>query len=565
MPLKPIFEKSPLTALKALPLRAGMARVQLEKAEQLYNLAGECANRPQMWEGAFRLACALRVKPAQEPVYSWIQNAMEQQTEDGAVGGSAEEALAVLRAAWAVYEYDASRALLEKMLKWCAWLHGHWDDVMQCGSIRTGSGDLMALLENVYRVTGKKAVLALCEKLRQQAMDWSGILHTFAVQRPMNRVTAWKDMEAGLEAEGGNEAGFYTRQYLTCHGETLADGVRASINTGLFSGNGRELSAGKVGWEKVSKYHGAVCGGVTADETLGGKSPAAAVDAASLGAWAEAFAVCGMAEESAWAYDAAETLMVNGLAAALVDGKLVPFQRVNGLAVNCGTKDCYRVHEESEQPWRALSRLMRGHAALIGSAVALTADGAQVNLYLPGRYALPMKDGVCVLNVSGSNGQYTINVSVKQPVKVSITFRVPAWTKDACISVNDEGGYEGKAGTYLTLDRQWNDGDVIRVSYAEELTVSEGYHQSAVIRLGAKVMAYIPGDEWAVALCDEPELKDGKVIASLKRVPEWRKRGNVPADLPVLPQTDGDVFQAELHAYADAPCRIALLPRERQA
>ena len=30
----------------------------------------------------------------------------------------------------------------------------------------------------------KKALLSLCDRLRQQAMDWSGVLHTFAVQRP---------------------------------------------------------------------------------------------------------------------------------------------------------------------------------------------------------------------------------------------------------------------------------------------------------------------------------------------------------------------------------------------
>ena len=565
MPLKPIFEKSPLTALKALPLRAGMARVQLEKAEQLYVLCNECAKRPAAWEGAFRLACALKQKPAQEPVYGWIMSAVENQKEDGSIEGDVETALCVMRAAWVVYELEANRALLEKLLKWCGYLHANWDAVMKSQTVRTASGDLMELLENVYRVTGKKAVLGLCEKLRQQAMDWSGILHTFAVQRPMSRVTSWKDMEAGLEAEGGDEAGFYTRQYLTCHGEKLADGVRASVTTGLFSGNGRELSAGKAGWEKISRYHGAVCGGVTADETLSGKSPAAAVDAASLGAWAEAFALCGMAEESAWAFDAAETLLVNGLAAALVDGRMVPFQRVNGLSVNCGAKDCYHVHEETEQPWRALNRLLRGYAALVSSAVTLSAEGANINLYMNGRYVLPLKDGACVMTMAGQDGKYTVTMNMKQPVKAVVALRVPSWTKDACISVNDEGGYEGHAGTYLTLEREWNDGDVIHVDYAEEVTVTEGYHQSALIRLGAKVMAFVPGEEWAVALCGDPVLENGKVIAPVKRVPDWRKRGNVPADLPVLPETEGDVIKAELVAYADAPCRIALMPQERKA
>ena len=565
MPLKPIFEKAPLISHYALPLRPGLARVQLEKAEELYALSADAKDQPRLWEGAFRLACALRSKPAQESVYAWISEAMDNQKEDGALAYEHGTAVTVMRAAWAVYENDASRALLEKLLRWCGWLHASWDEVLGCASVRTAAGDLAELLENVYRVTGKKAILTLLEKLRHQAMDWSGVLHTFAVQRPMNRVTAWKDVEAGMEAEGGNEAGFYTRQYLTCHGAALADGVRASVITGLYSGNGSELSAGKTGWEKISRYHGAVCGGVTADETLCGRSPSAAVDASALGAWAEAFTVCGAADESAWAWDAAETLLANGLPAAVSEGKLIPFQRVNSLAVNCGTKDCYHVHSEEEQPLRALNRLMRGYAALISGAVTLRDSGANINLYLSGRYALPMKNGMMVLNVAGADGEYTLTLSMKQPVKAALSLRTPAWTKDACITVGNEGGQEGHANQYLTLEREWHDGDVIRVSFARSLTVEEGYHQSALIRYGADVMAFVPGSEWAVALCGDPVLEDGKVIAPVKRVPDWRKRGGVPADLPVRPETEGETLHVELTPYAKTTCRIALMPQERQA
>ena len=565
VPLKPIFEKSPLTTLAALPLRPGMARVTLEEVENLYTLTAECRERPALWEGAFRLACLLRAKPEQEPVHGWITAAMERQVPDGSLPYSVTDALAVIRAAWAVYEHDARRPLLEKLALWCGWLFEHWDETLACPQLRAHSADLMELLENLYRVTGKKALLSLCDRLRQQAMDWSGILHTFAVQRPMSRVTPWKDMEAGLEAEGGDEAGFYTRQYLSCHGESLADGARAAQVTGLFSGNGRELSAGKAGWEKISRYHGAVCGGVTADETLGGTSPAMAVDAASLGAWAEAFAACGAAEDAAWAWSAAETLLVNGMPAALHEGKLIPFQRVNSLSVNCGTKDCYHVHADGEQPWRALNRLCRGYAALLSGAVSLTEAGAQVNLYVPGRYALPLKDGACVMNVSGRESEYTLTLTMKQPVKAALSLRVPEWTEDACITVNDEGGQEGHAGKYLTIDRTWQSGDTIRVSFARKVAVSEGHHQSCVIRYGAQVMAFIPGDDWAMALCGEPVLKDGRVVAPLRRVPDWRKRGGIPADLPVLPATEGETVQAELVPYASAPCRIALFPRGKQA
>jgi len=560
MPLKPIYEKFPLVALKELPLRPGQVRIANDKMQQLYEMACSYDAQPAQLEGLFRMACVLKAKPMEEPVAGTILAFLEKQGEDGSLPVKVEEAVAVMRAALAMYELDARRPLLEKLVTWCAWLSENWESVLACNAVRIHPADLMELLQALYRVTGKKAILSLCDKLRQQAMDWSGILHTFAVQRPMNRVTSWQDMEAGLEAEDGSEAGFYTRQYLTCHGESLADGLRCAAMNGLFSGNGMELSAGKAGWEKISRYHGAVCGGVTADETIGGRSPSCAVDAASLGAWAEAFA--GHEAEATWAYEALETLLENGLPAVLHEGKLVPFQRVNSLAVNCGTKDCYHVHEGDEQAIRALNRLCRGYASAANSAVTVSQKGLSVNLYMPGRYAVPLAEGACVITISEGE----IRLSARKPVKAALRLRIPAWTEDACITVNSEGGREGHAGTWLTIERTWQDGDVIKVDFARKITVDNGHHQSACVRYGAKVMAYVPAnDAWNVALCGAPVLKEGQVVAAFKRVPDWRKRGGVPADLPVLPMVEGESFRAVLTPYAEAPCRIALFPKGDEA
>lgn len=551
MPLKPIYEKSPLVALKEIPLRPGQVRVNHAKAEQLYAMANACLDQPILWEGAFRLACILKAKPMEEPVARKILLAMEGQPDGVA------ETVAIMRAALAVYEYDARRPMLEKLIARCGWLAENWEQVMACADVRVHSADLMELLQALYRVTGKKAVLSLCDKLRQQAMDWSGILHTFAVQRPMNRVTFWKDMEAGLEAENGSEAGFYTRQYLTCHGESLADGVRSAMQNGLFSGNGQELSAPKAGWKKLSRYHGAVCGGITADETIGGRSPSCAVDAASLGAWAEALSACDT--EEPWAYEAVETLLENGLPAALNGDKLIPYQRVNSLAENCGTRDCYHVHEGDEQVFRALNRLCRGYAKAISSAVTVGPKGFSMNQYIDGRYALPMADGLWVVTVNAGK----VSISTQTPGQATVRLRIPSWTKNACVTVNDEGGDAGKPGTWFTLERTWQDGDCITIDFPREIALCSGYHQSLCVTYGPKVLAYAPTAEaWNVALCAEPVLENGHVIATVKRVPGWRKSGSVPGDLPVLPATEGEAFRVELIPYDEAPCRIALFPKE---
>ena len=561
MALKPIFDKSPLLSLASLPLRPGQARAALPRLKALYGLTASAQGHPALWEGVFRLACVVKAHPMEEPVTKWIRDGIAHQAEDGSLPGPIHEQVALLRAAWAMYEHDAKRPLLEKLALWCGWACEHWESVLNDRQTRVSPADLMALLLDLYRVTGKKPLLHLCERLRAEAMDWSGALHTFAVQRPLKRIIPWEELEEGMRAEEGRESGFYTRQYLTCHGETLADGLRASLMSGRFSGSGTELSAPQVGWEKISRYHGAVCGGTTADETLGGASPACAVGAAALGAWAESFAAC----DEQWAYDALDVLFHNGLPASVTPEGILAFQRVNGLEQG-SVDDCYHIGDDAEL--QALNRLCRGYASAVSSAVTPRPDGLSLNLYVPGRYTVPTPQGTIVLNVAGDGGSWAVTVHARQPIKAVIRLRVPSWAEEAAVKVGDRDIGDDCVGMTITLDRTWQDGELIAVRFESKPRVLEGYHQSACVMLGHQVMALPATTDtaWNVALCGEPTLDgEGRVTVPLKRVPVWTRRDAVPVDLPVRPETEGDVFTAALAPYADTPCRVAVFPREKQA
>lgn len=567
MPLKPIYGKSPLTQVAALPLRPGQVRMDDAHINTVYQMLKNTGkDTPAVWEAALRLACVLCAKPDAEPVFAWVKACADAQAEDGALSANPADGLSAACAMMAAYEYSPDRALLETMMRWCAWAQANWQQVMACNEIRAHAGDMMALLCQLYRITGKKGLLNLCGLLRQDSMNWSGVLHAFSVQRPMKRVMRQAELQEGMDAEQHNEAGFYTRQYLTCHGEALADGARASVLSSVYSGSGYEADAAKTGWEKISRWHGAVCGGVTADETLGGQNPSCAVDAAALGAWVEAFAAQMMLKESAWAGDALERILCNGLPAALAGGQLVPYQRVNSINSVCSTRDCYMVREEQEQAVRAAARLAGGYAAAVHSAITTTAQGAQVNLYMPGSYTIKLGETTVRLDVTGADGEYDIALVMKQPVKAKLQLRTPAWTSDAFININDEGGYEGKNGEYLSLEREWKRGDVIHVRFARSLQVEECYHQSACIRYGAQVMA-VPADEtnWAYALCGAPEVREGKVYAKVARVAGWKAAHGVPGDMPVCPETAGDAIEIEMKPYAAAARRMAVLPKGAKA
>lgn len=567
VPLKPIFEKSPLTAYTALPLRPGQVNVNWNELEQLLALCGKAEQHPVMWEGLLRASAAVKAHPEQLPVAGWIEAALDAQQEDGSLPMSVEDTMAVLRAALALYECTLKRELLEKLARWFGYAAENWEAVViRNDAVRQHPADLMQLMDAMYRITGKKPLLTLMEKLRRQAMDWSGVLHTFAVQRPMSRVTPWADMETGLEAEQGSEQGLYTRQYLTCHGESLADGARSAVANGLYSGNGQELSAAKVGWERISRYHGAVCGGLTCHEHIAGTSPSEGVDAGALGAWAEAFCAAAETAESAWAYDALDVMLTNAMARAVAGGKLNDLQRVNGLSMNCGDAGVYHMHEGEAREVRALARLLRGYAAACSHAVTVSKRGLDVNLLIPGRYAAAVNGSAVTVQMSGSAEKMTLTLRMKQDVHMTLSVRIPAWTADACVTVNNDGGDEGKPGRYLTLERDWKNGDVVTVELEQTLRTVAGHHQSLCVMQGAALMV-MPADvnsQWAVAMSGKPALaEDGTVTCEVVPV-TWRKRGAVPADLPVLPKAEGKAEAVVLVPYAKQ-CGIALFPQAGRA
>ena len=72
-------------------------------------------------------------------------------------------------------------------------------------------------------------------------------------------------------------------------------------------------------------------------------------------------------------------------------------------------------------------------------------------------------------------------------------------------------------------------------------------------------------DNWQLALAGEITEREGVVYAQVKRVPAWKAVNGVPADLPVLPETSGEVFEVAMQPYAATLCRLSVLPRAQQA
>ena len=562
MPLKPIFDKAPLTAMNAQPLCAGLVRMESAVMNKLYQLTA-MTNDPAAFEGTFRLACIVTAKPMEEPVVAKIRAMLSAQKEDGSLMLSNKESVAVLRAAWALYEFEARKPLLENIARWCAYAVQHWEDLMADDTVWTDSADLLELLENLYRVTGKAAVLTLCERVATQTMGWSSVLNTVNSQRPTSKTLTKEELAAGLAKENGGREGYYTHFARTNHAESLADGARSTMMKGWFSGSATELNATRNGWERLYRHHGAICGGLTSDELLEGTSPAEVVSTAGLGAWVEALCAAAMGDKADWAFTALERMAYNAMPACMAGDKLLAFQRVNALSKDVDTAACFSVADDHAV--RALVRMVRGYAALASAAVTAQQDGACINLYLPGRYAVPVEEDLLVLTVKPAANSTAITIHCKQETEATLRLRIPAWSKNTEMLVNGGDNHEEVKNGMMTFDRTWHDGDVITIRYEQSLNVATGHHQGKYILRGPVLMALpLEGDQWKKAFVAASK-EENTVTAMLADVQEWKVKAGAPADVPVLPETKAEASAFTLVPYAKAEARIALFPGRKQA
>ena len=180
-----------------------------------------------------------------------------------------------------------------------------------------------------------------------------------------------------------------------------------------------------------------------------------------------------------------------------------------------------------------------------------------------------------------ASGSVRIGVRVSAPAAFPISLRIPAWAKGASAAVCGDI-VPAKEGEYITLNREWHDGDEILLTLPMSVNLTPAYHQAVCVTRGALTFAYAPkaseemseegcrllraAKPFGVALCQnapvEAVVENGSVTlhAQAAAVPEWGMRGPSCDQPPLCAGSMGDTFPITLVPYAKAPVRLAVLP-----
>lgn len=513
------------------------------------------------------------------------------QREDGSFGAENETFAArgrMLRALSAAYSMTGDKRLLTFMLRYMKFLKDTLEESPLSAEDAMHAADTLECGVMLYNITAQKAILSVLMTLIAQGADYTTLFHSFPYRTPVSRTMSEEALYEALSAEG--EDGYAHHLLRTANSANLCEGLRASALAAQLTGSGKHLSAPEAGLARMNKAHGAVCGGISGDPLLAGTHPSRGVSAKALCELAASLETLLCAPAGEHMADQLDTLMYNGIAAAFApDGHSVQgVQQANQVCLTrakrfpiAAMNSSLFSLEDSETLCQLLSAWPRfaSHQWLLSRD-----DGLYAASYAPCQVRYRLAGAAVRLNVESGypvNGSIRITVNLDHSAAFPLHLRIPAWASGASAAIVGEI-ITAQAGTILTINREWHDGDELLLTLPMTAERSVCYHQAVCVKRGPLAFAYAPAfdaldDEnhatalqarapFGVALCENAELEtnlteNGIELHTKGRAQQnWGMRSESCEQPPIAPETDGAVINVTLVPYAKAQIRLSVFP-----
>jgi len=157
---------------------------------------------------------------------------------------------------------------------------------------------------------------------------------------------------------------------------------------------------------------------------------------------------------------------------------------------------------------------------------SIARDGVYVDLFASSTIKFTNQAGTMSLKMATQfpyNQKVQITVNTDKPLLSKIRIRIPSWAaKKMSININGKKVASGNPGTYVTLDRQWKNADVISFTLpmvfkmTEYLGEEKKYNGRFALEYGPVLMAYVSRKEQKEDL--RLPISADKLIKSLKTV-----------------------------------------------
>ena len=610
------FARAPLAPGRFAPLPAGAVTARGEMRDRLIALrsgllsrceslfphtgvksawfGGELASgmdAANVLEGALLTSSLLGDEELRRASLRLCDAVLSGQREDGSFGAEDESFAArgrMLRALVAAYSMTGDKRMLTFMLRYMKFLRDTLETTPLSADEAMHISDTMEAGVFLYNVTGQKAILSVLSTLMAQGADYTSLYSAFPYRTPVSRTL--DDAELRRALAGEKDDGYAHHLLRTADAANLCEGLRASALCAVITGSGKHLAAPEKGLARMNKSHGAVCGGITGDPLLAGAHPRRGVTAVSLCELAASLELLLSCPAGELAADQLDALMYNGVAAAFAPDlhSVQPIQQANQVRVSRDARfplsgDTANLFSLEDS--KTLCALLAAWPRFAASQWLLSRDdGLYAAGYAPCQVRYRLAGASVRLNVESrypASGSVRITVGLSQSAAFPLHLRIPSWAKGATAAIEGEI-IPAQAGTILTINRQWNDGDELLLTLPMTAELVPGFHQAVSVARGPLRFAYVPAHDrmegadgrvslsaregFGIALCRDADLsaeetEDGVVLhASGVTVPGWGMRGGSCDQPPITVSEQGERVDLTLVPYAASPIRLSLFP-----
>lgn len=610
------FARAPLAPGRFAPLPAGAVTARGEMRDRLIALrsgllsrceslfphtgsksawfGGELASgmdAANVLEGALLTSSLLGDEELRRASLRLCDAVLSGQREDGSFGAEDESFAArgrMLRALETAYSMTGDKRMLTFMLRYMKFLRDTLETTPLSADEAMHISDTMEAGVFLYNVTGQKAILSVLSTLMAQGADYTSLYSAFPYRTPVSRTL--DDAELRRALAGEKDDGYAHHLLRTADAANLCEGLRASALCAVITGSGKHLAAPEKGLARMNKSHGAVCGGITGDPLLAGAHPSRGVTAVSLCELAASLELLLSCPAGELAADQLDTLMYNGVAAAFAPDlhSVQPIQQANQVRVSRDARfplsgDTANLFSLEDS--KTLCALLAAWPRFAASQWLLSRDdGLYAAGYAPCQVRYRLAGAAVRLNVESrypASGSVRITVGLSQSAAFPLHLRIPSWAKGATAAIEGEI-IPAQAGTILTINRQWNDGDELLLTLPMTAELVPGFHQAVSVARGPLRFAYVPAHDrmegadgrvslsaregFGIALCRDADLsaeetEDGVVLhASGVTVPGWGMRGGSCDQPPITVSEQGERVDLTLVPYAASPIRLSLFP-----
>ena len=455
----------------------------------------------------------------------------------------------------------------------------------------------------LYKRTGQPELLSLASLLRAQGHDWTGQFSDFSYTRKMTA----QDL-------GFSEKNPLPDRAMQTHGVNNAMALKAAPVGWLFSKRPLDRRAIIPQLDALDRYHGLPNGMFSGDEHFAGRNPSQGIELCAvveaMFSLEHSLAILGDVRLG----DRVEKIAYNALPGAFTNDMWAHQYDQQPNQIACTLR---------ERPWSTngpeanlfglepqfgccCANMHQGWPKFTSSLWMADANGGLVaGLYAPCEVRTKIGSGVAVVLEETTEYPFKddvqIDVRVEQPVKFSLSLRIPGWATDSSVFIDGKSTPVAKTDGFAVLERTWKGGERIDIRFPMKLRVNRSYNGAISVERGPLVFSLsleenwqkvrergmtadwqvTTGSPWNYALVTEklqvetdseaktaaagsPFIKEHtpvRVKARGRRLPNWKEVNGVAAELPFSPvRSQENQEELTLVPYATAKLRVTAFP-----